>query len=69
MAWIAFVLVFLAGFLYVLAGLFGDLSGEHRIFVLALVIGIVMMVLAVAGAIRLRRTKPGAAPASPERQQ
>ena len=45
----ALVLLFLAGLLYVAAGFFGDLSGRHQVFVLAVVIGLGLIAASVIG--------------------
>jgi hypothetical protein len=58
------VLLFLAGGLSVAAGLFGDFSGYHRIFLVPLVIGVALMGAAVVGFWWLYRRGRRSAPAS-----
>ena len=51
------VLGFLIGGVFVLAGLFGDLSGRHQIFVVPLVVGIVIMAAALVAMVRAGRSR------------
>ncbi|HUQ43013.1 MAG TPA: hypothetical protein VM451_01185 [Candidatus Limnocylindria bacterium] len=51
------VLGFLVGGVLVLAGLFGDLSGRHQIFVVPLAVGIVIMAGALFAMVRLWRSR------------
>ena len=58
------VLAFLFGGILVLAGLFGDLSGRHEVFVVPLATGIAVMAGAVFGIWRLRSRREPARSAS-----
>jgi hypothetical protein len=60
------ILLLLVGGLFVTAGLFGDFSGYHRIFVVPLAMGVALMVAAVAGFVwLLRRARRSATPSDP----
>ena len=53
------VLLLVFGVLTLLAGLFGDLSGQHRVFIVPVGIGLAAIVVSVVGFWRLRRAPSG----------
>lgn len=55
LAWSGLVLLFSGGLLYVAAGFFGDFSGQHRIFIGPVALGVGMIALSLVGVIWLRR--------------
>jgi hypothetical protein len=52
------------GALFIAAGLFGDFSGQHRIFPIPILAGIAILVATAIWLWRRRRSRPSASPAS-----
>ena len=59
------VFAFLIGGVFVLAGLFGDLSGQHQVLVVALALGLVVMAGALFAMVRLWSSRTRGATGSP----